>query len=148
MNDGRSFLLDTNVVSETRRLRMHGGVRQFFDGTDPARLFISVLTLGELRRGIAMKARSDASAAQSLAGWVDGIEHGFTESILPICKDVAGLWGKLSADRPRPVIDTLIAATALTHGMVLVTRNAKDVEGLGLTVLNPWQTSTHHETTP
>jgi len=106
-------------------------------GTDSSALYLSVLTIGELRKGIAIKRRTDLSAARALAGWLEGLEFGFVDRILPIDGPTARLWGDWSGDRPRPVIDTLLAATAAKHSLTFVTRNTRDVAGLPVKVHNP-----------
>jgi predicted nucleic acid-binding protein len=135
---GAGYLLDTNILSETRRARAEPRVLSFLSAADPSRLFISVLTVGELRQGVAIRRRSDADTAARLGAWVDGLEAGFADRILAVDAAVATLWGALSADRPRPVVDTLLAATAIAHDLTLVTRNAGDVAGTGVPVINPW----------
>jgi len=132
------YLLDTNVLSETRKKKADPGVMAFLQATDSSALYLSVLTLGELRNGIVIKRRADLTAARALAGWVEGLEFGFTERILSIDAATARLWGDWSGDRPRPVIDTLLAATAAQHGLTLVTRNTRDISGLPVKVHNPW----------
>jgi predicted nucleic acid-binding protein len=132
------YLLDTNVVSETRKSRADGGVTAFLAGADATGLFLSVLTLGELRKGVAMKRRIDPAAADRLAVWVDDIETLFADRLLPVDTSVARRWGEMSATGACPVIDTLIAATALLHGLTLVTRNTLDVTATGVSLLDPW----------
>lgn len=138
MSGGVRYLLDTNVLSETRKTNADRKVLAFLGAADPESLFISVLAIGELRKGVAIKQRSDAETAARLGAWVDGIEQGFSDRVLPVDAATARLWGCLSADRTRPVIDTLMAATALVHQLVLVTRNAGDLRGLDLPALDPW----------
>jgi len=133
-----AYLLDTNVLSETRRKKADPGVMAFLEATDSSALYLSVLTLGELRKGIAIKRRTDSAAARTLAAWVEGLEFGFAERILGVDAATARLWGDWSADRPRPVIDTLLAATAAQHALTFVTRNTRDIGGLPLKVHNPW----------
>jgi predicted nucleic acid-binding protein len=133
-----AYLLDTNVLSETRKKKADPGVMAFLQATDSSALYLSVLTLGELRKGIAVKRRTDLTAARALAGWVEGLEFGFTERILPTDAATARLWGDWSGDRPRPVIDTLLAATAAKHSLTFVTRNTRDISGLPVRVHNPW----------
>jgi toxin FitB len=133
------FLLDTNVVSETRKVRADSGVIAFLSAADAAGLFLSVLTLGELRKGVEAKRRSDPVAADRLGAWVDGIETTFADRVLPIDAAIARRWGELSAGRSLPVIDTLIAATAIGHGLTLVTRNTGDLRSTGVALLDPWQ---------
>lgn len=130
--------MDTNVVSETRRKKADVGVMAFLRAVDSSSLYMSVLTLGELRKGVAAKRRQDPLAAKALAAWVEGLEAGFADRILGIDLAIARLWGEWSADRPRPVIDTLLAATASVHGLTLVTRNLQHVRGLPVTVHDPW----------
>ena len=132
-------MLDTNLVSETRKARADAGVLAFLTATDPALLYVSVLTLGELRRGVQAKRLADAAAADALGAWVDGIETMFSDRVLAVDTAVARRSGELSAGRSLPVIDTLIAATALRHGLTLVTRNIADVSGTGAALLNPWR---------
>ena len=132
------YLLDTNVLSETRKRQADERVLEFLREADPSALYISVLTLGELRKGVALKQRTDATTAQSIAAWVDGLEFGFAERILGIDAATARLWGEWSAQRPRPVIDTLLAATAVAHGLTLVTRNGGDVQDLDVKLRNPF----------
>jgi toxin FitB len=133
-----AYLLDTNVLSETRKKRADAGVVAFLQATDSSALYLSVLTLGELHKGIAHKRRTDPAAAKALATWLEGLEVGFADRILPIDAATAGLWGDWSGDRPRPVIDTLLAATAAQHSLTLVARNTRDVSGLPVKVHNPW----------
>ncbi len=133
------YLLDTSVISETRKSRADGGVIAFLSATEPAGLFLSVLTLGELRKGVAAKRRTDPDTAERLGAWVDGIETIFADRVLPIDAATARCWGELSASRSLPVIDTLIAATAISHGLTLVTRNTRDVESTGVPLVDPWQ---------
>src|SRR5438477_11029439 len=111
------YLLDTNILSETRKTRADSGVMAFLSAADAAGLFLSVLTLGELRKGVAAKRRTDPVAADQLGAWVDGIEMTFTDRVLPVDAATARRWGELSAGRSVPVIDTLIAATAISHGL-------------------------------
>jgi len=133
------YLLDTNVISETRKLRADAGVMAFLATADSAGLFLSVLTLGELRKGVEAKRRSDLAIAARLGVWVDDIETTFADRVLPVDRAVARLWGELSARQALPVIDTLIAATAITRGFILVTRNTRDVSATGVPLVDPWQ---------
>jgi predicted nucleic acid-binding protein len=132
------YLLDTNFVSETRRPRPNAGVTDFLLEHSPSHTFISVLTLGELRKGVATRRARDPGAAETLARWVDQLEADYSEQLIPVDRAIARLWGELSAGRPIPIVDTLIAATALVHDLTLVTRNVRDVAGTGVGLLNPW----------
>ena len=133
------YLLDTNVLSETRKKNADDGVTSFLQTMDPSALYISVLTVGEFRKGVVGKQRNDAKGAALLSSWVDGIELTFADRILAIDGPAARLWGEWSGERSRTVVDTLIAATAFTHELTLVTRNLRDVKGLPVKVLNPWK---------
>ena len=133
------YLLDTNIISETRKTRVHAGITTFLTNADEASLFLSVLTLGELRKGVKMKQKIDPVTANHLNSWVDGIETTFADRIIPIDSAIASLWGELSVGRSLPVIDTLIAATALVRGLILVTRNSKDIKATGVTFIDPFQ---------
>jgi predicted nucleic acid-binding protein len=132
------YLLDTNVISETRKTRPNSGVIAFLSVADAAGLFLSVLTLGELRKGVEAKRKADPGVADQLGAWVDGIETSFADRIVPIDAATARRWGELSAKRSLPVIDTLIAATAICRGFTLVTRNTHDVKSTGVALINPW----------
>lgn len=142
MSPAAAYLLDTNVLSETRRRRADAGVMAFLEAADSASLFLSVLTIGELRKGVAGKMHTDPAAAKGLSAWVEGLEFGFADRILSIDPAAARLWGEWSGERPRPVplpvIDTLLAATAIVHGLILVTRNTRDLSGIPVKLHNPW----------
>ncbi len=132
------FLLDTCVLSETRKRRPDTGVVQFLAGADAAQLYLSVLTIGEMRKGIAKRRLTGAESADQIAAWAQRIEIDFADRILPVDVAVARLWGDLSAKGRSPAIDTLIAATALVQGFTVVTRNTKDFVASGAALLNPW----------
>ncbi len=132
------YLLDTNIISETRKIRANADVMAFLARADSAALFLSVLSLGELRKGVEAKRRVDPIAATNLSAWVDGIETTFADRVLDIDAGVARLWGELSAARSLPVVDTLIAATAIRRGLTLVTRNTGDVVTTGVNTFDPW----------
>jgi len=133
------YLLDTNFISETRKIRADAGVMAFLSAADAAGLFLSVLTLGELRKGVEAKRHTDPVTAARLGAWVDGIETTFADRVLPLDAAAARLWGELSASRTLPVIDTLIAVTAITRGLTLVTRNTRDVARTGVPLVDPWR---------
>jgi len=101
-------------------------------------LFVSVMTIGELRKGAEARRRQDIVGGTALQEWIDIVERRFARRTLLVDQSIARLWGELSSDRTRPVVDTLIAATALAHGLTLITRNTRDVAGTGVTVVNPW----------
>lgn len=134
------YLLDTNVISETRETRPDSGVMAFLASTDSAALFLSVLTLGELRKGVKARHKTDPAAADLLGAWVDTIETTFADRLLGVDRATARLWGEFSSARSLPVIDTLIAATAIRHGIALVTRNMRDFKSTGTELVDPWET--------
>jgi predicted nucleic acid-binding protein len=138
LNEAQRFLLDTNVVSEIRRQRPSPPVVAFISAIDPASLFISVITIGELWKGAAMKRRTDPALASRIGAWIDALELAYSDRIIGIDAATARRWGALTAERSRPVIDALIAATALVHDFTLVTRNASDFADVTLRVVNPW----------
>ncbi len=134
-----SYLIDTNVVSELRRIRPNPGVVSWFSHRPASTLFLSVLTLGELRKGI--DGASDAARHMALSDWLETeLPSFFAGRILNLDAPIADRWGRLiaAAGRPLPAIDSLLAATAAHHGLSLVTRNARDFEALGIEVINPW----------
>ena len=139
MSGRTEYLLDTNILSETRKKKADAGVIAFLQNCEASALYISVLTLGELRKGVAQKQRSDPGATQVLAAWVDGLEFSFSDRILSVDAVTARVWGEWCSDRPRPVVDTLLAATAARHGMTLVTRNVRDVADLKVETLSPFR---------
>jgi toxin FitB len=111
----------------------------FLHENNPDFSFVSVMTIGELRKGVAAKRVQDAAAADRLAEWVERLEAEFAERIIPVDRAIARIWGELSARRSLPVVDTLIAATALASDLTLVTRNVRDVAATGVNVINPWR---------
>ena len=132
------YLLDTNILLETRKKHPDPGVVRFLSDVDSANLFVSSLTLGELRKGVEMKRKSDPVMADQISEWLDGIEKTFSDKVLTVDSAVAKRWGILASDRSRPFVDTLIAATALVHGLSLVTRNTSDLDGISVLIVNPW----------
>lgn len=134
-----SWLLDTNVVSELRKgARGDPGVVRWAAGrTGDA--WLSVLTVGEIRRGIELKRRRDEVGARHLDVWLQGLLGAFATRLLPVDARVAEVWGRLNVPDPRPTVDALLAATALVHGLTLVTRNVDDVAGTGVRVFNPFE---------
>jgi toxin FitB len=136
------FLIDTNVISELVKRRPNKGVTAWISSVDEELLFLSVLTLGEIRKGIhSLPANTRRS---SLEAWVDrDLNLRFSGRILPVDAAVADRWGRISADAARkghvlPVVDGLLAATALHHNLTVVTRNTSDIELTPVPALNPW----------
>lgn len=138
------FLIDTNVLSEYNRPggAPNPGVMRWLETTHRDLQFVSVITLEEIQKGIGVLA--EGKRRNHLQQWLTTeLEEWFSGRILPIDRSVANRWAELLIDcsgkgRPLPSIDSLLAATALEHGLTLVTRNLKDFEGIGLTILNPW----------
>jgi predicted nucleic acid-binding protein len=136
------FLLDTNVVSELIKPKPDDNVVRWVEETDESILFLSVLTLGEIRRGVE-RMRSGHRRGR-LESWLQvELPSRFHGRVLPIHEAIADRWGRVSAlaaakGKPAPVIDGLLAATALHHNLTLVTRNSSDVAGTGVPTLNPW----------
>jgi predicted nucleic acid-binding protein len=136
------YLIDTNVISEVRkRAKANEGVRTFFKHAAKSRIriFISVITVGELRRGVELiRHRGDVRQAAQLERWLDNLLVEYRDHILDIDEDVAQLWGRLRVPHPENALDKQIAATALIHGLTVVTRNHKDFQKTGVPVLNPF----------
>jgi predicted nucleic acid-binding protein len=135
----RQYLLDTDVLSATRRLEKNPEVAKFLRPLDPSAICISVLTLGEVRKGLVAKRRKSPDGVLALSHWIDRLDEAYTDRTLRIDAEIAKMWGELASDRSRPVVDTLLAATAVVHNLTLVTRNTVDFEDLPVKLFNPWQ---------
>jgi toxin FitB len=137
-----SYLIDTNIISEVRKGdRCDPHVSAWYASISDGDIFLSTLVLGEIRKGIELARPSDPDKAAALERWLRQVETMFDGRVFGIDNAVAEQWGRLSAIRPIPVIDGLLAATALVNGLTLVTRNDRDVTGLGVVVLNPFRAS-------
>jgi hypothetical protein len=132
-----SFLLDTNVISEIRRGR-DVSVQAWAAAVSDGDLHLSVLTLGEIRKGIERLRVRDAPQADVFAVWLAELQTRFAQRILPVDTPIAQEWGRLNASTARNTVDSLIAATALVHGLTVVTRNTAEFEGCEVGLLNPW----------
>lgn len=135
-----SYLIDTNVLSELRRRQPERKVVAWMQSRHPQSLFLSVLTLGEIRKGL--EKVDDAARRQTLLDWLEvDLPNYFVGRLLSIDLATADRWGRLlaQAGRPLPAIDALLAATAFRHDLTLVTRNIRDFVGLGLELINPWE---------
>ena len=132
------YLIDTNVLSELRkRTRCHPSVAAW----EQAELVqyggaVSVLTIGEIRKGIDLISQRDPQQASSLEFWLNGLLENFVDRILPITTEVALEWGRLNVLRPLPAVDSMLAATANVHGLILATRNVGDLVNVGVSVVN------------
>lgn len=133
------YLLDTNVLSELRKqARCDPNVSAWLRSVDPNELFISVLSLGEIRRGVELLRKRDPASASIIGKWLAGLEGHYSDRILPISVAVADRWGRLSPNQPLPVSDGLIAATCIEHKLTVVTRNTDDFLRSGANTLNPF----------
>ena len=135
-----SYLIDTNVLSELRRKQPDSKVVAWLQERPRQSLYLSVLTLGEIRKGL--ERVEDASRRQSLLDWLEvELPHYFVGRLLDVDAATADRWGRLMAEAgmPLPAIDALLAATALQHDLTLVTRNTKDFAGLAVRLINPWE---------
>lgn len=133
------FLLDTNVVSELRkRDRAESQVRTWFDEHRDAEFWLSVLVVAELRRGVELIRRRDVPAATTLMAWLESTISDYEDRILPVTLAIGQRWALLSVPDPVPVIDGLMAATAVEHDLTLVTRNVDDVKRTGADFVNPF----------
>lgn len=135
-----SFLLDTNVISEIQRGdRCHQAVRSWWSRADASEVYLSVLVIGEIQRGIERLTPGDPGRARQFQSWLESIIRGFDGRLLDVGLEVARVWGKLSANRTLPLVDGLLAATAVVHDLTLVTRNTTDIRGTDARCLNPFE---------
>ena len=133
-----AYLLDTCVISELRKPQCDSNVATWIAGIQSDETFLSVLTLGEIRRGIELHRGKDAKAAGALERWLLGLEVHYAERILPVTAAITDRWGRLCLNQPLPVSDGLIAATALEHKLTVVTRNVPDFQRSGVNTFNPF----------
>jgi predicted nucleic acid-binding protein len=134
-----SYLIDTNVISELRKgERANPAVTAWFENLADEEVFLSILTLGEIRRGIESIRRRDPKAATALDSWLGRISEMHRERVLPIDRAIAEEWGRMNVPDPLPVVDGLLAATARVSGLTLATRNAADIARTGVAYINPF----------
>lgn len=134
------YLIDTNVWSELQKHeRVNQGVKRWYEQIAIEDLYISVLVVGEIRRGIERLRRRDSQQAERLEQRLQKLQAIMRDRILPISAAVAECWGRINVPDPLPVVDGLLAATALEHDFILVTRNVRDVERSGVRLLNPFE---------
>lgn len=134
-----SYLLDTNVLSETRKHSRNPGVTEWISATSPEHMHVSVLTIGEIGHGITqLRERGDRPQVAVIERWLDDVVQEFGKRIIPVTLDIAHEWGAQSKTQPITAVDALIAATAKVHGWTVVTRNVKDFDSTGVRLLNPF----------
>lgn len=134
-----SFLLNTNVVSEARRPGGNASVKAWLASVPAGDLYLSVLVVGEIRRGIERLRRRDPSQAQVFETWLARLQRDYADRIIPITADVAEEWGRMNVPDPVPTIDGLMAATAKVRGLIFATRNTADLIRTGVRLLNPFE---------
>lgn len=132
------YLVDTNVFSETRRRVVDAGVRKWFDAVRSDDLYMSAITDLELERGMLMQRRRDPAQSAALATWIGSVRAGVVGRVLDVTVEIARVCAAIQIPDRRPLGDALIAATALHHGLTVVTRNEKDFDVPGLQVVNPF----------
>lgn len=136
-----SYLLDTNVISELRRRSPSVQVLAWFEAVPASELFLSCLTIGEIRIGVERLRRKDEAQAAAIEHWLTGLRTSYRERIVPVDTAVAETWGRINIPATLPTVDGLLAATALTWDWTLVTRNVADFAHCGARLLNPWRAS-------
>jgi predicted nucleic acid-binding protein len=136
-----SYLLDINVISELRKgERADSNVTDWFASLANEEIFLSVLTIGEIRRGIESVRRRDPDSAAALDRWLALLSEAHGDRILPVDRAIAEEWGRMNVPDPQPVIDSMLAATARVLGLTFVTRNVVDVQGIGVELFDPFAT--------
>ena len=137
-----TWLLDTNVVSEVRKGdRCNPGVARWWSKVDEGDLYLSVIVIGEIRKGVESMRRRDPAQAAVIDRWLEDVRLTFAGRILPVSEAVAQEWGRMAALRPLPLPDGLIAATARVHDLTLVTRDTNDIAGTGVRTLDPFRSA-------
>jgi predicted nucleic acid-binding protein len=134
-----TYLLDTNVVSEARKAQGNANVKRWLASVPRGSLYLSVLTIGEIRRGIEILRGRDPTQATVLDTWLTALRTGYLDRLLPVTTEISEEWGRLNVPDPVPTVDGLLAATARVHGLTLVTRNTRDLVRTGVRLLDPFQ---------
>jgi toxin FitB len=134
-----SYLLDTNTLSELHKQRPDPRVTDWFEAAPKAELYMSCLTVGEIRRGIERLQRKDEVRARGIEHWLAALRLFYSDRIVPVDVEIAERWGRINAAATLPPIDGLLAATALVRGWTVVTRNTTDFIRSGVGILNPWE---------
>ncbi len=133
------YLLDTNIVSELRKPQANAHVTEWLASTRGDELYLSVLTVGEIRRGIERLRRRDPAQAAIIETWLTALRRDFAQRLLPVTAEIAEEWGRLGVTDPIPTVDGLLAATARVADLILVTRNTADVIHTGARLLDPFE---------
>ena len=139
-----TFLVDTNVISELQKPAPDATVASWYDSVDDEDLYLSVATVGEIAQGIEAVRRKSPERAGAYDAWLSRLRHGYRRRLIDVDADIGELWGRLNGqalaqgEKPQ-VMDNLIAASAISRGLVLATRNTKDFRRAKLTLFNPWQ---------
>jgi len=135
------YLVDTNVISEARKgLKANLGVKEFFQKTDADDIYLSAQTIGEIRRGLEnIRQRGDLPQSRKLEKWLDLVVDDYADRILSFDEECAQVWGRLMSPHPQHPIDKQIAAIALIHDLIVVTRNVDDFRGTGVGIKNPFE---------
>ena len=133
-----SFLIDTDVLSALRRPDRNASVRAWLEANADQEMFLSVITIGEIRRGIELKRSRDARGALALETWLDELKLAYRHHILAVDTEIAETWGRLTSAKPQHATDALIAATALVRELTVVTRNRRHFAGFPVPVIDPF----------
>lgn len=135
-----NYLVDTNVISEVRKgNRGNSRVISWWNSIQTSQIYLSVLTLGELQRGVLALRQKNKTQAQHLENWIVGLNRNFASRLVSIDKDAAMIWARISGLRTFPLIDSLMAASAISRKMTFVTRNTGDIKDCGVLYLNPFE---------
>lgn len=134
-----SFLIDTNVISEARRPSGSSRVKAWLASIPPVDVYLSVLVIGEIRRGIERLRPRDPAQAHAYEVWLAQLRRDYADRILPITAEIADVWGRMNVPDPLPTVDGLLAATAQVEGMIIATRNTADFVRTGVRLVNPFE---------
>ncbi len=132
-------MLDTNVLSEARRPRGDEGVKSWISSVPASDLYLSVLVVGEVRRGVERLRRRNPHQAEVYEAWLGTVLSDYADRVLSVDAEAAEEWGRMSVPDPVPIVDGLMAATAKVRGMTFVTRNTSDIVHTGVQLLNPFE---------